>query len=98
FATTAWAGLRAAYVHVSRRIGALGLAATAILLEMITRGAVESVFEKERLAVLIGVAVGIACSAGRSTRTAAPAASLETAPLVVPLDWYPQDDVLGDRP
>jgi O-antigen ligase len=95
--TTAWAGLRAAYVHVSRRIGALGLAATAILLEMITRGAVESIFEKERLAVLLGLAVGMACSAGRSTRTPS-AASPRTAPLVVPPDWYPQDELPGSRP
>jgi O-antigen ligase len=96
--TSGWAGLRAAYRHVSPRIGALGLVATAILVEMATRGAVESIFEKERLAVLLGLAVGIACSAGRSTRTKAPTSSLVSAPLVVPPEWLPEDEAAGSRP
>ena len=95
--TTAWAGLRAAYRHVSARIGAMGLAATAIVVELVTRGAVESIFEKERLSVLLGLTVGIACSANRSTRSQRRASSPESVPLVVPLDWYPQDEVSGSR-
>jgi O-antigen ligase len=96
FAATAWVGLRAAYRHASARIGALGLACTAIVAEMVTRGAVESIFEKERLAVLLGLTVGLACSADRSTRAKHPS-SLVNAPLVVPPEWYPEDETSGSR-
>jgi O-antigen ligase len=95
--STAWAGLRAAYHHTSARIGALGLASTAIVVEMMTRGAVESIFEKERLAVLLGLTVGLACSASRSTRAGTATSSLVSDPLVVPPEWYPQDEALGTR-
>jgi len=86
-ASTAVTGLRAAYLRVSPRIVALGLGSTAILVEMITRGAVESIFEKERLAVLLGFGVGIACAAGRSTRSRRDASSLSADALVVPAEW-----------
>jgi O-antigen ligase len=85
------AGLRGVR-SVSPRVAAAGLAATAVIVEMIVRGAVESIFEKERLSILLGLAVGIACSAGRSTRRKPTASSLETTPLVVPPEWFPQDD------
>jgi hypothetical protein len=65
--------------------------------ELLTRGAVESIFEKERLAVLLGLTVGLACSADRSTRTKSPTSSLVSAPLVVPPEWYPEDDASGSR-
>jgi hypothetical protein len=91
-----WAGLRAAYRHASARVGAMGLACTAIIVEMVTRGAVESIFEKERLSVLLGLAVGLACSASRSTRTKGQASPV-SAPLVVPPEWYPQDEISGSR-
>ncbi|BEP13268.1 hypothetical protein acdb102_15790 [Acidothermaceae bacterium B102] len=87
--STAVAGLRAVYRHISPRIGAIGIAGTAIIIEMLTRGAVESIFEKERLSVLVGVAVGVCCASARSTRTRRRASSPSGEPLVVPPEWLP---------
>jgi O-antigen ligase len=95
--TSMWAGLSAAYRHASARVGAMGLASTAIIVELVTRGAVESIFEKERLSVLLGLAVGLACSANRSTRSKSTTSSLLSVPLVVPPEWYPQDEISGSR-
>ena len=95
--STAVAGLRAVYRHVSPRIGALGVAGTALVLEMVTRGAVESIFEKERLAILVGVAVGICCASCRSTRTRRAASSPSGEPLVVPVEWLPELTSAGTR-
>ena len=88
---TAVDGLRGAYRHVSPRIAALGLASSAIVVELVTRGAVESIFEKERLSVLLGVAVGVACSVSRSTRTPHPPSSVQDR-LVVPPEWFPPQE------
>jgi O-antigen ligase len=92
------AGLSAASRHVSPRIAALGLAGTAILAEMITRGTVESIFEKERLSVLVGLGVGIACAASRSTRTKPTASSPESDLLVVPADWLSPEETSPTGP
>jgi O-antigen ligase len=93
FGSTAVAGLRAVYRHVSPRIGALGIAGTAVVIEMLTRGAVESIFEKERLSILVGVAVGICCASCRSTRARRGASSPSTEPLVVPVEWLPEREL-----
>ena len=96
--STAVAGLRAVYRHLSPRIGALGVAGTAVLLEMIVRGAVESIFEKERLAILLGVAIGICAASCRSTRTRRGASSPAGEPLVVPVEWLPELTAAGYHP
>ena len=93
-----WDGLGAAYRRATPRIIAMGLATTAILVELVTRGAVESIFEKERLSVLLGLTVGIACSVRRSTKSRRKTSLLVSGPLVVPPEWYPQDEVPGSRP
>ena len=93
FASTAVAGLRAVYRHVSPRIGAMGMAGTAMIVEMLTRGSVESIFEKERLSILVGFAVGICCASCRSTRTRRGASSPSREPLVVPVEWLPEREL-----
>jgi O-antigen ligase len=92
------AGLSAAYRHVSARVAAVGIAGTAILVEMVTRGAVESIFEKERLSVLVGIAVGICVAAGRSTKARPAASSPESDLLVVPADWLPPEETSPTGP
>lgn len=92
--TSIMTGLRAALRRISPKVGALGLGATAVLAEMITRGTVESVFEKERLAILLGVAVGVACSASRNpapsrSTSAAIYARWDVLPAVLRLPWRP---------
>jgi O-antigen ligase len=91
FVITVLTGLRAAWVRHSPRITAMGLAASAVVVELVTRGAVESVFEKERLAVVIGLAVGIACAAARPVGTQRRRRPRRDEPLTVPDAWLPSD-------
>jgi hypothetical protein len=50
---------------------ALSLAATAVVVGLVAKGMVESIFEKYRLAVALGVALGLTLSGARATRSAA---------------------------
>lgn len=58
----AWRTTRTGPVPARR---ALALGALAVLAGLLAKGVVESVFEKHRLAVLVGVAVGLCLTAGR---------------------------------
>lgn len=54
---TTWVGLRIS-IRGSPMVAALALAATASFVGLVTKGMVESIFEKHRLALLLGLLVG----------------------------------------
>jgi O-antigen ligase len=62
FATTMLAALRAAARGVEPLVAGLAVAAAAVLAGWMAKGLVESLFEKYRLAVLLGLAVGMVLS------------------------------------
>lgn len=49
-----------------RVVSALGAAGAAVLVELTVRGAVESIFEKQRLVLLLGLTLGLIASTARS--------------------------------
>ena len=63
---TANSGVLVWRMHADDRIAALGLAATAAIVGLLVRGQFESVFEKYRLAVVLGVLIGAVLSARTS--------------------------------
>jgi hypothetical protein len=62
--TTAAAAARGWSWHESDRAAALALAGGAVVAGLIAKGMVESIFEKYRLAVLLGLGIGVMISAG----------------------------------
>lgn len=81
-ATTVRDGVLTWLRDIDARIAALGLACVGALIGLITKGMFESIFEKYRLALVMGGLVGLALSVSAARRTA-PA----TAPRRLPLDF-----------
>jgi O-antigen ligase len=76
-------GVRAWLEHTDDRIAALSAACVAVVVGLVAKGMVESIFEKYRLAVFLGLSLGVLLSAAasleRSPRTAATPATPATA-------------------
>lgn len=64
-------GVRAWRLHPDPHIAALAAGATAALVGLLAKGMVESIFENYRVAVVLGVVLGIARSAARDTEMVA---------------------------
>jgi O-antigen ligase len=59
--------------HPDNLVAALAMATVAVAAGLLAKGMVESIFEKHRLAVLLGIVLGMAMSAGLARRDAEPA-------------------------
>jgi O-antigen ligase len=59
-------GIRAWRYHPDERVAAIAAASLAVVAALIAKGMVESIFEKYRLAVFLGIAVGVLLSATSS--------------------------------
>lgn len=69
---TIGAGMPSRHRRVPPLVATLGAAGTAVVVELFVRGLVESIFEKQRLVMLLGIALGIVASAARPSASTVP--------------------------